>query len=456
MTADDAAASQLPAVASAEEQSPPSQQQSGRRDLRTVFLPEPKAAVDARKKDASRALVYAADRGDSQAIYALGVQHAANQPPIFAKPTWRRDMTPEELAAVEQLAYAQWTQAIAAAQQERRSHGDGGGEGPKINMYERNVEVWRQLWRVVDRCSVLVHLADARCPLLHLSDRLVEHILRNWPSKRVVIVLTKADLVDPRRVRAWVEYLEARYEHQIPVLAYSMDDTEQSNAALMRTIGAASASVPADERETPTREDEHDALVVGFVGEPNVGKSSLLNALFGRKLVSVSATPGHTKHLQTHFFERAELLERGDEFKRVVMCDCPGVVFPRLDVPVALQILFGSFPIAQTREPFSAVRFIAENCVPHLHEIYKLKPVDDEDDDGALRAWRGDGSAVLTYFVSESEWSPWTLCEAYAMQRGFHMKGGKFDVHRAANLILRDTLNGKKAVLSFPPPVVAA
>lgn len=51
------------------------------------------------------------------------------------------------------------------------------------------------------------------------------------------------------------------------------------------------------------------------------------------------------------------------------------------------------------------------------------------------------------------DWSPYTLCESYAMQRGFHVKGGKFDVHRAANLMLRDTLNGKKAVLSFPPPL---
>jgi hypothetical protein len=42
------------------------------------------------------------------------------------------------------------------------------------------------------------------------------------------------------------------------------------------------------------------------------------------------------------------------------------------------------------------------------------------------------------------------------MQRGFHVKGGKFDVHRAANLMLRDTLNGKKAVLSFPPPLDTA
>lgn len=50
------------------------------------------------------------------------------------------------------------------------------------------------------------------------------------------------------------------------------------------------------------------------------------------------------------------------------------------------------------------------------------------------------------------EWSPWTIAEAYAEQRGFRSKGGKTDVYRAANLILRNTLKGEKVVLSFPPP----
>lgn len=58
-------------------------------------------------------------------------------------------------------------------------------------------------------------------------------------------------------------------------------------------------------------------LTVGCVGFPNVGKSSLMNALMGRKVVSVSKTPGHTKHFQTIFLTNT-----------VRLCDCPGLVFP--------------------------------------------------------------------------------------------------------------------------------
>ncbi|KAG2761903.1 hypothetical protein PC129_g5137 [Phytophthora cactorum] len=399
---------------------------SGRGDLRTIFQSESKAAIEARKKDATRELVYAEDCCNSQSIYAYGVQDPANQPRILTKPKWSRDMTPEELNELDDRAFKEWGEYL---EQETTNREDSA----QLNLYERNLEVWRQLWRVIERSSVLVHLADARCPLLHISDQLMMHIRAMFPWKRMVLVLTKTDLVAKDRVQKWSSYLQTRYGQDIPVLAYSRDNVDESNAILMRTIGQVSTGIQHHIDDDPPAEDKHkDTLTIGFVGEPNVGKSSLLNCLFDRKLVSVSATPGHTKHLQTHYFERVEMLERSDDvFSRVLVCDCPGVVFPRFNVPVLLQILFGSFPIAQTREPFSTVRFIAENCVPHLHEVYKLKPVEDDDD----------------------EWCPYTLCESYAQLRGFRVKGGKLDVHRAANTLLRDTLNGKKVVLSFPPPI---
>ena len=61
-----------------------------------------------------------------------------------------------------------------------------------------------------------------------------------------------------------------------------------------------------------------DKLMVGLVGYPNVGKSSTINALLGSKKVSVSATPGKTKHFQTLPFSN-----------KVTLCDCPGLVFPQ-------------------------------------------------------------------------------------------------------------------------------
>jgi ribosome biogenesis GTPase A len=386
-----------------------------RADLRSIFEIESKETIEERKKDAYRPCIYATDRGHSQSIYVqYHIQDPKLQPKILFKPKWHPQMSIEELQANDQQAYEEWIQELRHDSTNQK----------KLNLYERNLEVWRQLWRVLEKSNVLIHLADARCPILHLSDQLMKYVLKTLYQKKLIIVLTKSDLVSKERVQEWISYLQERYGKEIPILAHSQgDNVETSNALLMRTIGQLSLELI----------DIHDeTLTIGFVGEPNVGKSSLLNSLFKRKLVSVSSTPGHTKHLQTHYFEQVDMLERmDDKISKILVCDCPGVVFPRFNVPLSLQILFGSFPIAQTREPYSAIRFIAENCLPSLEVLYKLKKIEEDDGD----------------------WSPYTLCESYAEQRGFHVKGGKLDVYRAANLILRDTLNGKKVVLSFPPPI---
>jgi len=76
--------------------------------------------------------------------------------------------------------------------------------------------------------------------------------------------------------------------------------------------------------------------------------------------VSVSRTPGHTKHFQT-----IPLTET------IYLCDCPGMVFPALDRPRHLQILCGLYPLSHMREPFTALRYLAE-LIP-LETVYKLK-----------------------------------------------------------------------------------
>lgn len=76
--------------------------------------------------------------------------------------------------------------------------------------------------------------------------------------------------------------------------------------------------------------------MVGLVGYPNVGKSSTINAILGAKKVTVSATPGKTKHFQT--------LPIPNE-RRVMLCDCPGLVFPSFASTKASMTCDGILPI---------------------------------------------------------------------------------------------------------------
>ncbi|RKP28127.1 hypothetical protein SYNPS1DRAFT_11664, partial [Syncephalis pseudoplumigaleata] len=179
---------------------------------------------------------------------------------------------------------------------------------------------------------------------------------------------------------------------------------------------------PSTKNEEDDDDDADDDDGTPASSHPNVGKSSLINSVFGRTVVSASRTPGHTKHFQTlHLSPTLRL------------CDGPGLVFPSL-LPRALQILSGIYNVAQVQEPYTAIHFLAER-VP-VERVLNLKP-----------PHHTAGDADHDY-----EWSAWDICEAFAIQRGFMTaRGARPDVSRAANQILR-MVNMGQVLLSFKPP----
>lgn len=132
-------------------------------------------------------------------------------------------------------------------------------------------------------------------------------------------------------------------------------------------------------------------------------------------MVSVSRTPGHTKHFQTIFLTR-----------NVCLCDCPGLVFPST-LPKQFQILMGSFPIAQVREPYTTIKFLAERV--DLQNLLKLQHQSNDD-----------------------SWSAMDICESWAAKKNYHTaKAARLDTYRAANSLLRMALDGKICIFAYPP-----
>jgi ribosome biogenesis GTPase A len=186
-------------------------------------------------------------------------------------------------------------------------------------------------------------------------------------------------------------------------------------------------------------EEESAFVTVGFVGVPNAGKSSLINSICKKKLLSVSASPGHTKHLQTLFVNSL-----------VRLCDCPGLVFPAATMPRSLQALLGIYPVAQMREPYSGVAYLAERL--EIEKSYDLlpwvRPLMHYQEDGDMRAaklHRGDPP-------SEWVWSGYNIAECYALKRGFRTKKGNLDTYRAGKEIVTDCLRGHLRLFFKPPP----
>jgi len=163
---------------------------------------------------------------------------------------------------------------------------------------------------------------------------------------------------------------------------------------------------------------------IGMVGYPNVGKSSTINALMQSKKVAVSDTPGKTKHYQTLFVDEA-----------LVLCDCPGLVFPSFVSTKGDLILNGVLPIDHMRdhnEPISlVVHQIPRRFLEVTYGILIPKPKEDEDPE-----------RVPT--VEE-------FCAAFAVSHGYMNHKGMPDVQRSARVILKDYVNGK-FVFSHAPP----
>ncbi|XP_031623032.1 guanine nucleotide-binding protein-like 1, partial [Contarinia nasturtii] len=394
------------------------------------------------------------------------------------RPKWSYDMSKEAVDRNENRYFTEYVMKL------EKSHAE---KGKTLSYCELNLETWRQLWRVLEISDIILVIVDARYPSLQFPPSLFEYVTQTL-KKHMILVLNKIDLVPSHIVLAWKHYFEETYKDIRVILftsypSYNLRSVPERDGAagglkILRRRGkmrmakegayqiqqACKAIVKAEldisswenkiideikgmqvddtlpstsfEQQHPQQEQQqqtihaddtdfdmkervrfqNDILTVGCVGFPNVGKSSLMNALMGKKVVSVSKTPGHTKHFQTIFLTN-----------NVRLCDCPGLVFPS-SVPRKLQVLIGSYPIAQLREPYASVQYLAERI-----DLVKTLNV------------KVDGL-----------WSAMEICDAWALARGFiTAKAARPDTNRAANHILRMTLNGQIVLSLLPPDFVA-
>lgn len=130
------------------------------------------------------------------------------------------------------------------------------------------------------------------------------------------------------------------------------------------------------------------------MGYPNVGKSSTINALFERKKVPVSATPGRTKHFQVNtsvcmnlwlmVSDCTYILQTLYLSDDLMVCDCPGLVFPSFLSSKAEMVCCGILPIDQLRAHVPPVSLVCER-IPRrvLETAYGIRippPREGEDE----------------------------------------------------------------------------
>ncbi|KAM4549314.1 large subunit GTPase 1 homolog [Odontesthes bonariensis] len=418
---------------------------------------------------------------------------------IPRRPHWDESTSPDALQQAEKDSFLKWRRELAQLEEEQKLI---------LTPFERNLEFWRQLWRVIERSDVVAQIVDARNPLLFRCVDLEAYVKEVSPNKVNMILVNKADLLTREQRRLWARYFEKEGLRAVFWSALAESDrldAEEKGMEVNDPESDPSSSDPEDgsprnedlsqegedggeegeesdvEEEQHIRvtvdeedwhtcsEDEEEAegggagsssksfhnssrllhkdellnmfkavhngttckeeqLTVGLVGYPNVGKSSTINTIMRNKKVSVSATPGHTKHFQTLYVEPG-----------LCLCDCPGLVMPSFVSTKAEMICSGILPIDQMRDHVPAVSLICQT-IPRLvlegtYGINIIRPREDEDPDRPP--------------TSEE------MLMAYGYMRGFMTAHGQPDQPRSSRYILKDYVCGK-LLYCHPPPHINA
>ncbi|HPG24426.1 MAG: ribosome biogenesis GTPase YlqF [Spirochaetaceae bacterium] len=275
----------------------------------------------------------------------------------------------------------------------------------------------REIAAALRKVDVVIELVDARLPIASRNP-LLEELSSGKP---VLTIMTRADLADPEVTRAWqTAWTEARLG--------------PTPLALVMTERASVRRVPARCRElAPHRGGPGRTLRTMVVGIPNVGKSTLINTLCGRRIAKVGDKPAVTR--------KSQRVELESDFS---IFDSPGVLWPRLDDQEAARRLAASGAIGEAAyDPIEvagwAACFLATRYAALLDGRYGL-----EGEAERIVAATSSDPADSTRAVA--------LLEAVGRRRGALRSGGHVDLERAADHLLRDLRGGKLGPISFERP----
>ena len=267
-----------------------------------------------------------------------------------------------------------------------------------INWYPGHMKKTRELIKEnLKAVDVVVEIIDSRIPVSSRNPVIDELI----SGKRRIVVLGKADLADETETAKWKEKIAAD-KGVTQVLALNL----QSGENISRLLKAL-------ESEQDRRNAERSVkrpLRIMIVGVPNVGKSSLINRLTGKRSAMTGDKPGVTKG------KKWLTLSNGMQ-----LLDTPGILWPKFEDPdVGLNLAFcGSIKddiLGVQDLGFELIRVLGERYPDLLKERYKLDEVSDQ--------------AIENM-------------DNIALKRGFIMSGKRIDYERTGRTVLDEFRGGK-------------
>ncbi|KAG6044089.1 hypothetical protein E4U39_003715 [Claviceps sp. Clav50 group G5] len=318
---------------------------------------------------------------------------------------------------------------------------NGGGNEMSIGQASSRKTYDKVFKQVVEQADVVLYVLDARDPEGTRSREVERSIMAAAAGgKRLILVLNKVDLIPPKVLRDWLVYLR-RYFPTLPLRASGA----ASNAHVFNhrdlTVQSTSATLFKALKSFAASRQLKRAVSVGVIGYPNVGKSSVINALLSR--MSGKGSSGISKACPAGAEAGVTTSIRSVKIdSKLTLLDSPGVVFPSsssiqsgglVNLKNATEahahlILLNAVPPKQIDDPVPAVTLLLRRLSSSPDLMRKLTDVYDIP---ALLPNRADGDVTTDFLVQ------------VARKRGRLGRGGVPNVNAAAMTVVTDWRDGR-------------
>jgi len=253
--------------------------------------------------------------------------------------------------------------------------------------------------------DMVIEMLDARLPASS-QNPLLAQLSRGKPK---LYLLNKQDLADPELTRVWLAELQNRPNTSALALDASERQAAQKITAACRAL-------------VPQRQGIDRPLRVLICGIPNVGKSTLINGMIGKKSAKTGNEPGITKTEQR--------LLLADDFW---LYDTPGMLWPKIIVPqsgynLAASGAVGRNALDEETVALELLNYLRQHYLPQLQARYQADPEESP-------SWQ------------DTDWLEWI-----GRRRGALLGGGRINYQKAAENTLTDFRDGQIGRITLETP----